>query len=378
VNENGFVGLGTTTNSSSLARMVLDNSISSSGASTAIAGQYGMYTFNPSSGGVQVGNRFVVQNNPTGTANTAVGGIMRMVDSTALSNLVRGFDITANGGSNTSGVNTGVRASGHTFGLQGITTGLAGGSSIPAAIYGENTGTTQGDILRLYTSTMTTASSVALFYQESSSFSGNGLTMDFGRGGGSFSGKFLNLKVNNASRFVVTSGGDTTIGQTGQTSVQAGLQVGYGGICVDNDGSCTASTTGRITAVQYNTANADLAESYHSNQILEAGDIVYSSGGYSVARANSSEDPIIGVVSTRPGITLGDGEYSLPSPGLHAYPIGLSGRVPVKLSDQNGPVEIGDSIILSSVPGVGMKATSEDLRAGATVVGIALEAFDVS
>jgi len=57
--------------------------------------------------------------------------------------------------------------------------------------------------------------------------------------------------------------------------------------------------------------------------------------------------------------------------GQQGYPIALKGRVPIKLSTENGPIKTGDKITLSSIPGVGMKATEAD-----TVVGTALEDFD--
>jgi hypothetical protein len=57
--------------------------------------------------------------------------------------------------------------------------------------------------------------------------------------------------------------------------------------------------------------------------------------------------------------------------GEQGYPVGLSGRVPIKLSTENGPIKKGDRIMLSSIAGVGMKATTN-----ARIVGIALEDFD--
>jgi hypothetical protein len=364
------VGIGSTS-PASIAKLFIDGSTSASGAASAVAGIHEILTFNPStSNTTQVGNRLVLQNAPTSATNTAVANLIRVIDSSNLSNLVRGMEIVANAGNNTWGVNTGLRATGNTFGVQGITTGLAGGTSTPAAIYGENTGTTQGDVLRLYSSSMTSAPSMATFYQESSAFSGNGLTMNFGKSLGSFTGNFLSLQVNDAARFVVSAGGTTTIGQTGQTATQAGLQIGNGGICVDNDGTCTASTSGRITAVQYNTANSDLAERYYSDESLSTGDIVSTKGKYFIGSAGSTNDSVIGVVSTKPGIVLGDGEAPLSD--LPSYPIALAGRVPVKISDQNGPIHKGDRIILSDIPGVGMR---EGTTSG-VVVGIALEDFN--
>jgi hypothetical protein len=376
VNQNGFIGMGTTTNISS-ARLIMDNTIgqSGSGATNAIAGIHQMYTFNPNTTNtVQVGNRLVLLNAPVGqtATNTAVAQIIRAVDNTAISNLVRGLEIVANGGSNTFGVNTGVRSTGNTFGVQGITSGLAGGTSTPAALYGETTGTTGSNILRLYSSTMT-ASSAALIYQETSAFTGTGLEMDFGRGTGSFTGDFLNLQSGGNSRFRVSYGGTTTIGQLSQTQTQASLHIGFGGLCVDNDGSCTASTSGRISAVQYNTGNADLAEMYYSNEGIEPGDIVMTTGKYEIGRAGTSTDPILGVVTTKPGIVLGAGERKLMS--IPEFAVGLVGRVPVKVSTENGPIQVGDKIVLSQLTGIGMRAGTNTPN-GVTVVGTALEAWD--
>ena len=47
--------------------------------------------------------------------------------------------------------------------------------------------------------------------------------------------------------------------------------------------------------------------------------------------------------------------------------VGLSGRVPVKVSTKNGDIRPGDYITTSDIPGVGMRAT----RAG-HVIGKAL------
>ena len=58
----------------------------------------------------------------------------------------------------------------------------------------------------------------------------------------------------------------------------------------------------------------------------------------------------------------------------NSRPVALSGRVPVKVNNEGGSIVIGDRITLSSVAGVGKKAT-----ATSETVGVALEAMnDVS
>lgn len=112
---------------------------------------------------------------------------------------------------------------------------------------------------------------------------------------------------------------------------------------------------------------------YFSDQDLEPGEIVTLAGELSVERAaQGSALPIIGVVSTKPGLTLGFDDVST-RPNETGYPLALKGRVPVMLSTENGPIEKGDQLMLSSLPGVAMKATGTG-----AVVGIALEDFNQS
>jgi|GEM_PF-4918074 len=114
---------------------------------------------------------------------------------------------------------------------------------------------------------------------------------------------------------------------------------------------------------------ADLAEFYYTQDpSINAGDIVSTSpqGATMVNKASTqNRQALLGVVSTKPGEVLG----SSMGPGMPVM-VGLAGRVPVKVTSENGPISVGDPITISSVPGVGMKAT----RAGA-IVGRALEAY---
>ncbi|NOY35759.1 MAG: fibronectin type III domain-containing protein [bacterium] len=175
-------------------------------------------------------------------------------------------------------------------------------------------------------------------------------------------------KLSVAGQAVITA--TTTIGVS-STAQQAGIQIGYGGLCVDNDGSCTASTTGRVSAVDYTTGSTDLAEIYYSSEALEPGDIIAAAGGSSITLASqSNKEAIIGAISTKPGIILGmENDYPQPD----QYPVALSGRVPVKVNDEGGEIKVGDAISLSSVSGVGKKA-----EAGESVIGKALEPFNGS
>ena len=85
-----------------------------------------------------------------------------------------------------------------------------------------------------------------------------------------------------------------------------------------------------------------------------------------VVRTTSAyQNPLIGIVSTEPGYTLDDaGNYT-------KVTVALAGRVPLKVSTENGPIMIGDRLVASSTPGVAMKGT----HAGYSV-GTAMEKYD--
>jgi hypothetical protein len=363
---NGRVGIGTTTAQSLLA--MGKSSITGSG----IAGihQYFNYT-NSTADAVYYGDYSYLVNAPTATS-TLVGKMLKIEDSTSKGNTVRGLEVQAHRGTNTKGENTALSGYGRTFGVRGTTEGDAGAVFQPAGVFAQTRGTSQGNAIRAYSASITTEDLVS-FFQDTSAFVGTGLVMNFGNSGGSFSStssKFIDLQNAGVSSFTVGAYGMTTVGD-GTTNHNAGVQIGYGGLCVDNDGTCNASTTGKITSVSSAVGNSDLAEMYFSSEDLQPGDIIATAGALSIEKADAGNaQAIIGVVSTKPGMTLGFDDSSL-TKGQEGYPVALKGRVPVRLSTENGPIKAGDKIMLSSIPGVGMKATE-----GGTVVGIALEDYD--
>ncbi len=155
----------------------------------------------------------------------------------------------------------------------------------------------------------------------------------------------------------------------GNGKVQAGMAIVNGGLCVDQDGWCMASTTGRITARTSQLGGADVAEMYTSADDLQPGEIVSINFGTSVSRASKNVgQALMGIVSTNPGLILGLQPDESEHDAGH-YPIALNGRVPVKVSNENGPIAVGDPITISSTSGVGMRAAGSSSK----VVAIALE-----
>lgn len=122
------------------------------------------------------------------------------------------------------------------------------------------------------------------------------------------------------------------------------------------------------------TGNRDLAENFEALEALEAGDVVsLAADGAGIQRSRQVRDPLVlGVVSTQPGMLLGaDPARHEPVPG--EYPVALAGRVPCKVSGENGPIRRGDLLTSATPPGHAMRA---DANAAGTTIGKALEDFD--
>ena len=352
-------------------------------ASVGVAGIFEYLTINPSATSTfQFGNRFITNVAPT-ASTTAIGTFIRMIDDTSLANDVRALEVQAYSGTNTAGINTGIVSFGRTFGVQGITTGDAAGESIPAGIFAElRTATSTGNALRVYSSSITSADLVS-FYQETSNFSGTGLLMDFANNSATFSGRFLDLKVNGATQLAIASTGFLGIGTTsfdaalnvagGQTKIEVSTQYSQR-LC--HSGADGASTQ-NVLLGDCDGAQADIAEFYAIEGNVEASDVVVIAPSSSnliptVTKSHKQyEQGLIGVISTKPYDTFGTDVQDNAS---NTAPVALVGRVPVKVSDENGEIKAGDYLTSSAtLPGYAMKA----IQPG-TIIGTALESFNDS
>ncbi len=125
-------------------------------------------------------------------------------------------------------------------------------------------------------------------------------------------------------------------------------------------------------AVSLSTGAFDYAEDFPTyDTTVEAGDIVaIDPDNIDFVKKADGSTPAIGIYSTNPGLRL-QKPKDVADTGETWIPIALVGRVPLKVSTENGPIMAGDSLALSpTIPGVAMKST----KAG-TIIARALSSY---
>jgi hypothetical protein len=121
----------------------------------------------------------------------------------------------------------------------------------------------------------------------------------------------------------------------------------------------------------------DVAEWVPTLQALPAGTVVVldiTRDNHVAASTKSYDTRVAGVISTQPGITLGEA-------GAGKALVATTGRVKVKVDATRGAIHVGDLLVTSDMPGVAMLSQPLDLGGVAihrpgTLIGKALESLD--
>jgi hypothetical protein len=122
-------------------------------------------------------------------------------------------------------------------------------------------------------------------------------------------------------------------------------------ICRDAGTSRSINAGGTINA-----SGADYAEYFYQETpgSLQKGDLVCLSANGKATRCTDASK-MIGVVSTNPGY-VGNDLFDPKNPD-NTVLVGIVGQIPTLVSTENGSIQRGDYLTLSSTPGVAMKAT---------------------
>ena len=142
----------------------------------------------------------------------------------------------------------------------------------------------------------------------------------------------------------------------------------------------TLDVAGDISASgAYYGGSCDIAERYDAveeeKNKLEPGDIlsIDEEQELKIKKSDKAYDNmVIGVYSTRPLMVMGTTKESN---DRNNPPVALLGRVPTKVTDENGLINIGDNIVSSSRPGYGMRCDDYEKCRGA-ILGKALQKME--
>ena len=171
-----------------------------------------------------------------------------------------------------------------------------------------------------------------------------------------------------ATFFAVKNDGNVGIGTT---SPGAKLEV-VGNVNVTGTGNITAA--GTIEGGNIKAKYQDVAEWVESSQELSAGTLVvldHTKSNQVIASSQAYDTRVAGVISAQPGIALGES-------GDSKVLVATTGRVRIKVDATSGPIQVGDLLVTSNIPGMAMKSEPVNLggvqlhRPG-TIVGKALE-----
>jgi hypothetical protein len=164
----------------------------------------------------------------------------------------------------------------------------------------------------------------------------------------------------NEGRLIIDTNGNVGIGTTSPSetlSVNGNVSI-EGANCRDSGGAATCNNF------------VDIAELFPSSEKVESGDVVtidIENEGKLKRSSIAYETSVAGIVSTQPAIVI-EGNRLVAMGGIFDNQdtfnpaIALAGRVPVKVTNENGIIKSGDLLTTSSKKGHAMKFSLLDLK----------------
>ena len=133
------------------------------------------------------------------------------------------------------------------------------------------------------------------------------------------------------------------------------------------------STGNVFTDGMFVPSGADMAERINVSEPVEPGDVVEldPANPWHYRKARSASKLVAGVITTKPGFTLGNNPQEMESDTRPM--LALMGRVPVKATTENGAIRPGDLLTISSKPGYAMRCAKTK---ECVIIGKALEGFE--
>jgi len=148
---------------------------------------------------------------------------------------------------------------------------------------------------------------------------------------------------------------------------------------VEKDGDVYADGTYYCSDGTFHVSSADVAERINTSEWVKPGNVVEidpDHPGFFRKTSSPYSMKVAGIVSTSPGVVLGNSFDATADKWEDNRPVlAIAGRVPVKATTENGPIQVGDLLVSSSTPGVAMKGSDRSACLGATI-GKAMESLE--
>ena len=216
---------------------------------------------------------------------------------------------------------------------------------------------------------------------------GEGFSIPPGEGSGPAIGADVTMDSGHFPGHLYSTDGQTFLNLN---NFNLGVELTIGNVAVSGLVFHVERSTGNVFAQgSFIPSGADLAEHIKVSELVEPGDVVEldptKPGFYRKARGESHL--VAGIITSEPGFTLGNrpkaknetADQSLKDRAKTRETmqsmLALMGRVPVKATTENGPIRIGDLLIVSSKPGYAMRCFEIDSCDG-TIIGKALEGLE--
>jgi len=196
------------------------------------------------------------------------------------------------------------------------------------------------------------------------------------------------LQLTGNAGFAYTGSGNVGIGTTNPTAKLTVQDLGA------QDLIAAYNSTGRVFVVKnngevradgayygagYYTGSADVAERINVSEWVEAGHVVEidpEHPGFFRKSFSPYSTKVAGIISTSPGVILGNSFDEATDDWEDNRPVlAIAGRVPLQVTAENGPIQIGDLLVSSSIPGYAMRCDDPQKAVGA-VVGKAMEPLE--
>ncbi len=146
---------------------------------------------------------------------------------------------------------------------------------------------------------------------------------------------------------------------------------------VASSGNTVADNNKLKLALSKERIGFDVAELFDTEEKVEVGDVLVVGTTERKLRKSSKpyQDAVVGVVSGAPAILFEGSQLKMGtsekgSDHDRKPAVALTGKVPVKVSLENGPIHIGDYLTTSSKSGIAMKAIKQGMT-----IGVALEGY---